>query len=263
MIPEIPPARGVVDQARRGNPPKPTQTPWDFEDHKPLEERRPRCLFFQVHEGKMQDLKGRCERERTTMSSAFMAALLLSTLKKTESAHSVPLSFAIDLRGYCEPKVTSEHFGCYIMMDQAPVDLRKRSSFWSLARICGKELTKRVREKRNQGFLPRDFHKTVLRLLLEGNLAKAEAHKQFVGGPCLSNMGIIDLSQEYGAFKLKETYFGSAHVSGLYALMLTVVTLHGRLYCALSYTEPLLSRRTAESIAASIVSRLAAACKSV
>jgi hypothetical protein len=263
MIPEIPPARRVVDQTSRGNRSKPAETPWDFEDHKPLEERRPRCLFFQISASKMLDLKARCQREGTTVSSALLAALLLSASKKADSAHHVTFSFAIDLRGYCEPIVSNEHFGCFIMMEQAVLNLGATSSFWNLARICGTELTKRVSEKRNQGFMPRDFHKTVLRLLLEGNLAKAEARKQFVGGPCLSNMGILDLPQEYGAFKLKETYFGSPHPSGLYSVFLCVATLHGKLFCALSYTEPLLSTKTAESIADSFVSRLQAASREV
>jgi len=261
MIPEISPPPKPAGRKPRNQPPEQRQTPWDFEAHKPLNERRARNLYFQIHESDMTDLKARCERERTTVSSALMAALLLSALKKTDSAHHVPFSYAIDLRGYCEPEVTNEHFGCYIMMEQADLDLSKGISFWDLARNCGKELTNRLNLKRNQGFLPREFHKTLLRLIVENNLAESETLQQFVAGPCLSNLGVLDLSEQYGPFQLKEIYFGSAHVSGLYALLLTVVTLHGRLFCALSYTEPLLSRRTAESIADAFVSRLETACK--
>jgi hypothetical protein len=147
------------------------------------------------------------------------------------------------------------------MMEQAVLDLSERIPFWDLARNCGKELTNRVNVKRNQGFLPRQFHTILLRLIVESNLAESEARQQFVGGPCLSNLGVLDLSEEYGPFQLQEIYFGSPHPSGLYSVFLCVVTLHGRLFCALSYTEPLLSRRTAESISDSFVSLLETACK--
>jgi NRPS condensation-like uncharacterized protein len=246
---------------RNHSPDQGEEAPWDFEAHKPLNERRPHCLYFQIHEGNMLDLKARCETERATMSSALMAALLLSAWKKMDKAHHVPFSFAIDLRGYCEPKVTSEHFGCYIMMEQAALNVSEEISFWDLARNCGKELRNRVDAKRNQGFMPRKFHKLLLRMIVESNLAESETRQQFVGGPCLSNLGVLDLPEEYGPFQLKEIYFGTLHPSGLYSVFLTVATLHGRLFCALSYTEPLLSRRTAESIADSFVSRLQAACK--
>ena len=256
MVPVISPSGEVPGRAPRNNAPEQRETPWDFEAHKPLNERRPHCLYFQIHEGTMLDLKARCERERTTVSSALMAALLLSAWKKTDKAHHVPFSFAIDLRRYCEPKVTNEHFGCYIMMEQAALNLSEEISFWDLARNCGKELTNRVNSKRNQGFMPKEFHKTLLRLIMQSNLAESETRQQFAGGPCLSNLGVLDLSDEYGPFQLKEIYFGSPHPSGLYSVFLCVVTLHGRLFCALCYTEPLLSRRTAESIADSFVSRL-------
>jgi hypothetical protein len=190
-----------------------------------------------------------------------MAALLLSACKKTDSAHSVSFSFAIDLRGYCEPKVTHEHLGCYIMMDQAVLSLGERISFWDLARDCGKELTNRIDVRRKQGFMPKEFHKSFLRSMVENNLSESDAQQVFFGGPCLSNLGVLDLSEEYGPFRLKEIYFGSPHLSGLYSVFLCVATLQGRLFCALHHTEPLLSRETAESMADSFVSRLETACE--
>ena len=261
MVPQISPSPKPEGRVRRDHSPERPQTRWDFEAHAPLNERRPRGLYFQIHENDMTVLKARCRQEHTTVSSALVAALLLSASKETGSAHPIPFSFAIDLRGYCEPKVTSEHFGCYVMMEQAVLNLSERISFWDLARNCGQELTNRVGLKRNQGFMPREFHKTVLRLIVEGNLVESDSRQEFAGGPCLSNMGVLDLPKEYGPFRLKEIYFGSPHPSGLYSVFLCVATLHGRLFCALSYTEPLLSRRTAESIADSFVSRLATACK--
>ena len=211
----------------------------------------------------MADLKARCEQERTTVSNAFTAALLLSVFEKTDSTQSVPFTFALDLRGYCEPKVADEHFGCFIMMEQTVLTLDKELSFWDLARSCGEELANRVRGKRDSGFMPREFHKTLLRLIVTGNLAESEEQHQFAGGPCLSNLGVLDLSEEYGPFRLKEIYFSSPNLSALYSVFLCVATLHGGLCCALSYTEPLLSRKTAESIADSFVSRLETACKNV
>ncbi len=209
----------------------------------------------------MLRLKDRCRQERTTVSNALMAALLLAALRKTGPATRVSFRFALDLRGYCEPEVTREHFGCFIMMEQAALTLSKEMSFWDLARNCDQELAKRVGVGRKRGFMPKEFHKRLLRSMMEGNLADSDVRHRFAGGPCLSNLGVLDLSEKYGPLRLKEIYFGSPHPSGLYSVFLCTATLHGRLFCSLSYTEPLLSEKTAQSIADSFVSRLEAVCR--
>jgi NRPS condensation-like uncharacterized protein len=265
-LPLLPPAEQMV--AERSSSSKPgdrsspnpaserRQKPWAFEAHKPLNERKARSLYFQIDEGNMTNLKARCQDENTTVSSALAAALLLSTCKKTDSVQHVPFSFAMDLRGYCEPELTHEHFGCYIMMEQAVLAMHEGVPFWDLARHCGQELSHRVDVRRKQGFLPKEFHRSFLRSMVEGNMAEADARQVFHGGPCLSNLGVLDLSEAYGPLRLKEIYFGSPHLSGLYSVFLCTAALHGKLFCALHYTEPLLSRDTARSIADAFVAQV-------
>jgi len=261
MLPEISSSRKFIRQDRQKDSPERRQAPWDFELYEPLHERKARSLYFQINEDIMIRLKDRCKREKTTLNSALLLALLLSAFKKVESEHQVCFSFAIDLRTYCEPKITSEHFGCYIMMVQAGLTFSKKLSFWDLARNWSKELIKRVIVSRKQGFMPKEFHKSFLTSLVEGNLSESDEQRHFPWGPALSDLGDLPLLEEYGPYRPREIFHGTVQVSGLYYVFLGVATYRGKLFCTLSYTEPLLSRETATSIAESFVSQLETACK--
>jgi hypothetical protein len=147
------------------------------------------------------------------------------------------------------------------MMVQAVLTLSKKLSFWDLARNCGEELIRRVLLGRKQGFMPKEFHKFMLSAMMESNLSEADERQHFPWGPALSDLGILDLSEAYGPFRLKEIYYGTVQASALYKVFLGVATYRGKLFCTLSYAEPLLSRQTANSIADSFVSQLETACR--
>jgi len=262
MLPRISSSRKFLSQDPRNNAPDRGQTPWNFEAYRPLTERKARSLYFKISEDIMTHLKARCVQEHATLNSALIVALLLSAFGKIDSAHHVSFSFAFDLRTYCEPKVTSEHFGCYIMMVQAVLTLSTKISFWNLARNWGKELIMRILLSRKQGFLPKEFHKSFLSSIIESNLSKSDRRQHFAWGPALSDLGTLGLSEEYGAFRLNDIYHGTVQLSGLYKVFVGVATYRGILFCTLSYTEPLLSTETAQCIANSFVRQLENACES-
>jgi NRPS condensation-like uncharacterized protein len=257
MLPDLSSSRRFGGRGIGSDSAERKQIPWDFEDYKPLEERKARFLYFQVDEKTMDAFKKRCQREHTTVNGALLAALLMSALKERESTHHICFSFPIDLRRHCEPEVTNEHFGCYIMMVQAILTLSKKNSFWDIARTCSKEIMMQLISKRKQGFLPREFHKPFLSSTIESTLSKQYEQKHFSWGPALSDLGVLDLSEEYGPFRLKEIYQGTVQVAGLYMLLLCVAAFRGKLFCTLSFTEPLISQDTANGIADSFVSQLA------
>lgn len=261
MLPEIPPSCKFSSQPPQNHSSEEKQTPWNFQVDQPLNERRARILYFQLDEAIMTQLRACCKRQHTTVNSALIAALLISTFNKTDSIHHVCFSFAINLRTFCEPKVDNEHFGCYIMMEQARITLSQNISFWDLTHNCSKEIEKQIDIRQRQGFLPKKFHKSFLSSMMVTGLSKSNAQQQFSGGPALSNLGVLDLSEKYGPFQLKEIYTGAPQVSGLYMVFLCVSTFREKLFCTLSYTEPLLSREAANSIADSFVSQLEIAGK--
>lgn len=238
--------------------PDPETASWPFEQWAPLEERATRILYWHIEAELLDRIRQHCRRTHTTVNSALTAALLRAAAPA--DGQRVPCSSGLNLRPRCAPPLSRDHFGCFIMMLQTSHTRARHQTFWDLARACQADSAAEIALRRAQGFLPRRFHRAFLESTMRDNLAAAEERREFPGGPVLSNLGVLDYSDTCGPLRVRDLYCVTSQLSGLYMLFLGLYSLYGRLFCSLSYTEPLLSAATANRIAATFTEELQRAC---
>lgn len=246
--------------ARPAARPAAEQTPWPFERWAPLQDRSTRILYWKIEADLLERIRRHCRREHTTVNSALTAALLRAAAPA--DGRDVACSSGLNLRPRCTPPLSGDHFGCFIMMLQTGHTLSRVQTFWDLARTCRTDIEAEIALRRAQGFLPRRFHRAFLEGTMRDNLASGNERREFIGGPVLSNLGVLDYPDTCGPLRVRDLYCVTSQLSGLYMLFLGLYSLYGRLFCSLSHTVPLLSAATADRIAADFTDELQQACPS-
>lgn len=249
----LPPAtvKPAAASVYENNRPKSDRTPWKYMEFKPLEERKARWIYRVISHQTLSGLEKQCNIESVTLNSALTAALLLAASGESNLERNLCLTSPLNLRQYCRPQVSAEHFGCHIMMLEGVYTVKPDVTFWELARHCQVVFLQRLIALVKQQFktIPKKFHKAFLISAMAANLAKGDKEQQFQGGPVLSYVGPLIFQEDYGPLRLTEWYGGIPHVAGLYELFLVAGIMHEKLFCGFSYTAPLLSDEAAENIA--------------
>jgi hypothetical protein len=249
----LPPAtvKPAAASGYENNLPKSDLTPWRYMEFKPLEERRAGWIGRVISQETLSGLEKQCNIESVTLNSALTAALLLAASGEGKPEQHLCLTSPLNLRQYCRPQLSDEHFGCYIMMLEGVYTVKPDGTFWELARHCQVVFLQRLISLVKQQFktIPKKFHKAFLISAMAANLARGDKKQQFQGGPVLSYVGPLIFHEDYGPLRLTEWYGGIPHVAGLHQLFLVAGIMHEKLFCGFSYTDPLLSAKAAENIA--------------
>ena len=226
-----------------------------IETEAPLHERRTRIVTRIINSKTFLNLKQQCQTQKTTIHGALWAAMLLGT--KTISNFEYPLHLScsshLNLRKYSRPELDINNLGCFFSSVENIYTLTKNTDFWELARDCEQKI--KMGENRTINNLinePRlaNFTKLTLEKILDQNYT---GRTKTIN---ISNRGQFNLAENYGQLKIKEIYFTvGQHILGP-CLWLGAVTFHEQLCLTLAHVTPLISSKTMNNLADTVVNIL-------
>jgi NRPS condensation-like uncharacterized protein len=204
-------------------------------------------------------LKKRCQEEETTVHGALCAAMLFGASQFTDSDTPVYFSCGsnVNLRKYCVPEISDDCMGCFVSGLDTNHILNQNTGFWNLARECKSKINDSI----NSGIHLKNINSDRINTINEELLVKMSEHNMGRNNTIhISNLGQFNLCQQYGIYRIKELYFATGqHVIGA-CFWLGVVTFHGQLFCSFAHVVPLISTKTAEFFADSVISIMQKAC---
>ncbi len=213
---------------------------WPYQSFARLSKRRTRNIYKKLHNIDLKKLIDRCHAEKTTVNAALNAALLLAASKIKNKPVNIPLSTAVNLRRYCDPKISYEHFGAYnTVLNTYHENISADMPFWNVARDYNKNLKGKIN---NQGLLSLTNYNADLKKMF--NIG--DDQKYFYGGFASTNRGKLSIPRWYGPLKLKSFYFCTSRNAGYHISVLHVQSVHGKMYLCFNYTEPLLKQEWME-----------------
>lgn len=214
-------------------------TKWAYQEDKPLGKRLTRNIYKILEPELLNSLVNRCHSENTTINAALNAAMLYTAHKLIKQDLMLPVITPVNLRKYCNPPISAEHFGCYISCVMTMHNIHSNSDFWEIARTYEQQLNDTIPIA---GFLPASISLGNL-----GPLAGicdreyAQQRKEFIVGIGVTNKGQFYYPEWYGPIQFKAYFSGSSRQAGDIAVNLSITTLHKKVYCCFSYVYPLIS----------------------
>ncbi|ARV59273.1 hypothetical protein BZZ01_12125 [Nostocales cyanobacterium HT-58-2] len=233
-----------------------------FESQTSLSELHTYFLTRSLSQEMTVNLKNRCRQEGTTVHGALCAAMLFAAAKIAHVDTPVNLSCAssVSLRKYCEPQVPDDYLACVSDAMSYTHTLEKNTSFWDLARetkskiidaINSKTFVNSAEEQSEDvpDFTQNEQFREIMQRLM-GRYASV-----FIANP-----GQLKIAGKYDVVKIKELYLPIGfHLAGP-CFGLKVVTLHEQMFFTFSYVEPLISKKTSEIFADSVIDIIHQAC---
>jgi hypothetical protein len=228
-----------------------------YEQIVPPERRRNKTLFCEFEEGQLEKLIHLCRENRTTLTSLLSAALMIAVsevnIGKDQEGRSKQVAVtARSLRDSCEPVIGKERLGCYIDLVPTTHAFDDDTSLWEIAFSYKSQLVQFM--ERDIGLPPRFSKPDVIKMF--SSHEAAPFRDAFHWGLGITNIGLLDYPANRGPFTVKKLHFCTSDILGAFLMKLHALSMEDRLFCCLSYVEPLLSEKTARAIAANFVSVL-------
>jgi hypothetical protein len=230
-----------------------------IEQTAPVVDRRTRLLPRELNQSLTSQIKSRCHDEQTTVHGALCAAMILACVQQLSSQEPVLVSCSssVNLRASCFPAVASDHFGCFISNVTTTHHAEPSANFWELARECHANINQLVRHKvphyqASNAELLSKYQSSFLAQLAEHNMGRNTTTH-------VSNLGQWELKSSYGAVRLESFYFATGLSLVGTCFWLGTATIHQKLCCTFTYTDPLISTKTAEALADSVINILSSA----
>lgn len=219
-------------------------------------DRQTRLLSHEFNPDLTLKLKSRCRDEQTTVHGALCAAMAIAFVQQLPPQPPVVISCgsSINLRASCFPPVEPTYLGFFSSNITTTHHADPNTHFWDLARECQSSVLHSIQHKipHNQvsnAELLSQYNSAFLAQFAEYNMGRNTTTH-------VSNLGQCDLQAVYGSIRLKSFYFTvGLNLVGT-CFWLGVVTLNQKLCCTFTYTDPLISRKTAEALANSVVTVL-------
>jgi NRPS condensation-like uncharacterized protein len=227
-----------------------------FEKYVPTDLRRCGMVHRKLDEELTQQLVNRCRNEKTTVQGAMCAAMLLSAARKIRAENETEVRVScrsyIDLRRHIKPAVSHENLAILASSLTSFHTLQTNTLFWELARD--------VRRQIEAGLELGDIFSPVpmSRKIIESLLARSNEAPMTAG---ITNVGQVNIPNVYGSFILEEISFIAAQAAFGGVLAAAVTTFEGKMVLNFMFSEPSISRDTAEKLADNMVACIVEACK--
>lgn len=227
-----------------------------FEKYVPTELRRCGMVHKKLDEELTQLFVSRCRNEKTTVQGALCAAMLLTTARRirAENATEVRVSCRsyIDLRRRIKPSISNDNLAILASSVISFHTLQTNTSFWELARDVRRQV--QVGLERGDIFIPVPLS----RKIIESFLARSHESPATTG---VTNVGEVNIPSVYGSFTLEEISFIAAQAAFGGIVSVAVTTFKGKMFLNFMFSEPSISRDTAENLAKGMVNFIAEACQ--
>lgn len=234
-----------------------------IEKEAPVSDRRTQLVPRILSKEMTLLLINRCKKEQTTVHSALCAAMLLGAAKIVGTDIPIKLSCgsSVNLRKYCKPEIKDDYMACLISLVEEIHSIEKNTMFWDLARECKSKVSQSLSLcVPHQRVSKRDLLTTINKHLLTQKSEQNMGRSSMIH---ISNRGKFNFAEEYGRFKLKELYFATGqHLVGT-CFWLGVLTFHEQLFCTFTHVIPLVSTKTAELFADSVLETIQKVCLSL
>lgn len=230
--------------------PSPAIERWHYEAAKPLGERHTRIIYQHLNIAQLKQLKTRCHNNHVTINSALSAALILSAYTCQPHYSNISLLTLVDLRKYCQPELSRDHVGCYVTSVTTQHALSDaKANFWQIAKDYQEKLHSKISKNI---YTPVQFNLTNLENFSianpRGSTDKTKTTESFSVDLAITNLGYLDFPKIFGPFVLDEFYFCTSRQAGDIAIIANITSMQDQMFLSFGYTEPLLSKKTAENI---------------
>jgi hypothetical protein len=211
--------------------------------------RRTRLVRRMLTSTQVDLLLRRCREEGVTVHGALAAAMAMAlgpTAARSASGR-ISIGSPIDFRSELDPPVSADEAGSYVNTVPSIVRFGGGGDLWSIARQINRSLGRRRRSGRHLTLL------WGLRFICPPSLAKSSKAFGFVEriGPlnvAISNIGRYDFAMRVGNWQLSGAQFISGVPPTGYFLA-TVNTSHDELFWNFTYTDGVVSQRSAQRFA--------------
>lgn len=224
-------------------------------------QRRTRLLTRVLSKEMTAMLVKRCKHEETTIHGALCAAMLFAVAKFASTDTRVNLSCGsnVSLRKYCKPQVNDEYISCLVSFIQEIHQLERTTTFWNLSRECKQKINHSI----SHGVHIKNITSNKLSHINEQVILQISEQEMGRNSTInVSNLGKYNLLEKYGSFQLKELYFATGqHIVGA-CFWLGAVTFHEQLFCSFAHVVPVLSTKTAQLLADSVIATIEETCVS-
>lgn len=205
--------------------------------------------FMQVEipEKVMRSIIKAAGKQSTSLHGAVCASVLMAQYEyylqsAGTEANAIPLkciSFA-NARPFLEPKLSSEHYGCYVSLLSSLHQVGGERPFWDLAQ----EINEVVKRQKNTDEI---YHASVASKILVKTAIVLKRTK--LAALIISNVGRVRYNEDFGQFEIKE-YVGYVSNVGVSCNMALVLSrFAGNLRWNYMFPKPYLSQAAAEKIA--------------
>ncbi|MGF1675021.1 MAG: alcohol acetyltransferase [Rivularia sp. (in: cyanobacteria)] len=214
-----------------------------FEKNVPLKSRS--CGL--VHRKLVPELTTRlinaCRQQKTTVQAALGAAMLFAVAKQTHISDknnhyfSNYLSFrsSVNLRSRLQPQISNEHLGVMASAVMTFHKLKENHNFWDLARD--------IKIKLEQDLVNGDAFRQIMIVKKIMVSFLKNPHKSSVTA-ALTNIGRVNISQNYGQLELEEISFVPAQAAFGGIFSAAVSTFREQMVLHFMFSQPSMSTET-------------------
>ena len=230
----------------------------------PVEKRRTRFIQKNLTETETNQLVARCKENNTSVHGVLCAAFLQTVVEQIRASQNVPKVGPLWIGSYSPVNIRhlfknykEEDIGYYIgiAVHSQPID--EKASIWTEAVKVIDSLKKEIHYGRHISIL-NDVASVLENVSTPLQLAR-DLNKE--NAPVVTtNLGRVDMPENFGEFELEEFYFpGAIHFDAKCGLAIDVGTFRNRLHITFLYAVPYISEERANSIVENTISRLIAA----
>ena len=215
---------------------------------------RSSILYWCLSPEETAKLVSRCREKQASVQSALCAAFLLSIAHQMNWSEdtSHPCLSPCNVRKYLVPEI-GEDFGLYICSLLSSHILKPETSFWELAQ----EVKHQIKEW-TAGKLFEDIPKSTAFLSTQPDPQTVYQQMDEKIKLVITNLGRLNIPQEYGSLSL-EAIYGPTAQGTENAKTVGVMTLGGKMFLTLTFSESVLPRSIAEKIQTEAMQRISEA----
>ncbi len=231
-----------------------------FEQCVPIESRRCGIVQRKLNAAVTTKLIALCRKQGTTVQGALCAAMLMAAGEEIskENSHrtieNLPLSCRsfVDLRQHLKPEIHRENLGILVSSITSLHHLNKDTYFWNLARDVRNQLKVSL-ESEDIFSVAMMFEKIFKTLISLPNQAPVTI--------AVTNVGKINIPNDYGLFKLEEISFVPAQAvfGGIFGAAIT--TFKDTMILNFMFSEPSISQARIKILVDRTITEITEACQ--